>query len=398
VPGAVRHIATASAPEADPSPAAFPRVLILTASIGEGHDLPARFLAAQLAERRPAASAVVVDGLQAMGRTAERIALGSAPTDSVWRDRLFDGIHALITRVPLVPWLCGRLAEALGGRGLLDLIARERPDVVVSTYPGVTEVLGRLRRRGRLTTPTVSAITDLAALRFWAHPGIDVHLVTHPESAPEVRSIAGADARIVPVRGLHDPAFALPRSRDDGRRALGLPVEPKLVVVSGGGWGVGDLAGAVEEGLLVADTIVVVLCGRNERLLERLTARFAGNARVRLMGFTTQVPDLFAGADALVHSTAGLTVLEAHVRGCPTISYGWGRGHIRANNRAYARLGIAEAARDRSELAGALRRALAQRRAPDSSYARLPSAADVVLACADGPRGVPAAEHAADGA
>ncbi|MGI8593362.1 MAG: hypothetical protein ACR2ML_03170, partial [Solirubrobacteraceae bacterium] len=127
------------------------------------------------------------------------------------------------------------------------------------------------------------------------------------------------------------------------------------------------------------------------------TVRFAGNARVRPMGFTTQVPDLFAGADALVHSTAGLTVLEAHVRGCPTISYGWGRGHIRANNRAYARLGIAEVARDRQELAGALRRALAERHPPDASYARLASAADVVLACAGGCRGGPAAEHVPDG-
>ena len=51
-----------------------------------------------------------------------------------------------------------------------------------------------------------------------------------------------------------------------------------------------------------------------------------------------------AAGDALVHSTGGLTVLEAHVRGCPTISYGWGRGHIRVNNEAFRRFGIAEVA------------------------------------------------------
>ena len=49
-----------------------------------------------------------------------------------------------------------------------------------------------------------------------------------------------------------------------------------------------------------------------------------------------------AAADALVHSTGGLTVLEAYMRGCPTISYGWGRGHIRVNNAAFRRFGIAE--------------------------------------------------------
>ena len=44
------------------------RVLILTASVGEGHDLPARTLADQLREERPGVDVVTVDGLQVMGK------------------------------------------------------------------------------------------------------------------------------------------------------------------------------------------------------------------------------------------------------------------------------------------------------------------------------------------
>ena len=65
-------------------------------------------------------------------------------------------------------------------------------------------------------------------------------------------------------------------------------------------------------------------------------------------------------------------------RGCPVISYGWGRGHIRANNRAYRRFGLADVATTRPALAAALRRALAARREPDRSQAELPTAAGVV--------------------
>jgi UDP-N-acetylglucosamine:LPS N-acetylglucosamine transferase len=89
--------------------------------------------------------------------------------------------------------------------------------------------------------------------------------------------------------------------------------------------------------------------------------------------------DWLAAGDVLVHSTAGLTVLEAIIRGCAVISYGWGRGHIRANNRAYTRFGLAEVVATREALAAALRRALARRPAPDLSFARLPSAASEVL-------------------
>ena len=60
--------------------------------------------------------------------------------------------------------------------------------------------------------------------------------------------------------------------------------------------------------------------------------------------------DWMAAADAMVHSTAGLTVLEAHIRGCPVVSYGFSAGHLRANNAAFERFGLAEVARSEHEL------------------------------------------------
>ncbi len=363
---------------------------MISASIGEGHDLPARFLVADLLARRPDAEVQIADGLHAAGPLVERLVLGSSTFESRWGNWLYDVEYALITHVAPVRRFASWLAQALGGRGLQRLIAAHRPDVVVSTYPGVTEVLGRLRTQGRLAIPLVSAITDLAALRYWSHAGADLHLITHPESEPEVRAIAGARTRIVAARGMNDPRFAAPPTREQGRAALGLPLDGRLVVVSGGGWGVGDLDGAVATALALDDVRVAVMCGRNEELLARMRAAFGSEPRVTLLGFTTQVPELFAAADALVHSTAGLTVLEAWTLGCPTISYGWGRGHIRANNRAYVEHGIAQVAKDRAQLAAALARALAAPRSPDGGFARLPVAADLVLALVGG-------DHAADG-
>jgi processive 1,2-diacylglycerol beta-glucosyltransferase len=356
-----------------------PRVLVVSASIGEGHDLPARFIVEDLLARRPDAVAPIVDGLAACGPLVERIILGGSAFHSDIGNVLYDAEYALITHVAPVRRGVSRLGEALTARGLLRLVDDLRPDVVVSTYPGTTEVYGRLRLKGRLGVPLVSAITDLSALRWWSHPGVDLHLVTHPESAEEVRAIAGPRTRVVAARGMNDPRFATPPSRAEGRRVIGLPSDGKVVVVSGGGWGVGDVEGAVAAALALGVSRVVVMCGRNEQLRRRLAVRFGRVPQVILLGFTTEVPSLFAAADALIHSTAGLTVLEAWALGCPTISYGWGRGHIRANNRAYARFGIADVARSREELGRALQRALAQRGSPVEAFARLPLAADVVL-------------------
>ncbi len=360
-------------------PRASPRVLILSASIGEGHDLPARELARGLSELAPAGEIRVMDGLAAMGPVAESVAMRAATFETTWGNRLFDLNYWLLADFAPTRALTGSLAYALGAARLARLVEQQRPDVVVSTYPGVTEVLGRLRQCNRLGVPAVSAITDLAALRYWSHPGVDLHLVTHPESVAEVRSIA-PESEIVPVRGLNSPDFATPPSQAEARRALGLPPEPKVVVVSGGGWAVGDLEGAVEATLGVDGAVAVVLCGRNEAVRTRMERRYAGRRRVRVMGFTDRMADLLAAADALVHSTAGLTVLEAYVSGCPTISYGWGRAHIRANNRAFKRFGLAEVAPDRAGLDAALRRVLVRRPARDATFAELPTAASLVMA------------------
>jgi UDP-N-acetylglucosamine:LPS N-acetylglucosamine transferase len=92
--------------------------------------------------------------------------------------------------------------------------------------------------------------------------------------------------------------------------------------------------------------------------------------------------DWMAAADVLVHSTGGLTVLEALMLGLPPISYGWGRGHVRVNNAAFRQFGLAAVAGTREELAPALHDALARGRLSANGFHGLPSAASIVLEAA----------------
>ena len=357
------------------------RVLIFTASVGEGHDLPARTLADQLRAECPEVDVVTEDGLQVMGK-AFVLVNERAPGVVFFRFRwLWDAAFWLCVALGPTRRLTQKLVRVLGSRGVLAVIRREQPDVIVSVYPMTTEVLGGLRRRGKLDIPVVAGITDLAAMHYWAAPGVDLHLLTHPESEEEVRRVAGDETEVRAVHGLTRPEFSRPCDPVHARATLGLPAAGKVVVVSGGGWGVGDLDGAIDTALALDDVeVVACLCGRNGQLHARLTERYGSEKRVRLVGFTEQMSDWLAAADALVHSTGGLTVLEAYVRGCPTISYGWGRGHIRANNTAFRQHGIAEVVAGRRDLSQALRVALTSRPTPRLALGTLPSAASLVLA------------------
>jgi UDP-N-acetylglucosamine:LPS N-acetylglucosamine transferase len=272
---------------------------------------------------------------------------------------------------------------------MVRVIGGFAPDVIVSTYPGFNPTLGRLHREGTVRAPVVSAVTDLAALRYWAHPDVALHLIIHAESEAEVRARAGPSTRIAHVSGLSSLAFLAAADSVTCRPELSLPVAGAVCVVSGGGWGVGDLEGAVHAALGVPGMTVVCLCGSNAELRARLTGVFGGNSRVQVWAFTDRMSDLLAAADVLVHSTAGLTVLEAQIRGTRVISYGWGRGHIRANNRAYERLGLAAVARTPAQLAAAIREALASPATPDDALRALPRAADVVRSFAEAAAALP---------
>jgi len=159
-----------------------------------------------------------------------------------------------------------------------------------------------------------------------------------------------------------------------------------MVVVSGGGWGVGDISGAVSEFTRVGEvSSIVCLAGRNDQLAERLRSTFASEPRVHVYGFTDKMPELLAAADVLVHSTGGVTCLEARAAGTPVVSYGLPVGHARLNTRAMADLELVRLANDTNELREHVRATFAD--SPDlepgepsrQPHARGPAAVDVVL-------------------
>jgi hypothetical protein len=53
--------------------------------------------------------------------------------------------------------------------------------------------------------------------------------------------------------------FPIPRTRRDARETLDLPAHARIVLVSGGGWGIGDLEGAIRVALGDEDTLVACI-------------------------------------------------------------------------------------------------------------------------------------------
>ena len=147
----------------------------------------------------------------------------------------------------------------------------------------------------------------------------------------------------------------------------------------------GDLVGAAGVVLTtVPDAITVCLAGHSARAMQQLEQGYGAERRVRVLGFSEQMPELLAAADALIHTTGGTTALEARVVGCRLINYGTSVAHVRAHARAMAAQGLAEWAPDRAALAPALVRTLSAPRPAPLAVDALPKASDLVVRLALG--------------
>src|SRR5262245_61809254 len=139
-----------------------PRVLLLTADIGEGHNAAARAIADRVDQVWPGAEVRTLDAIALMApgmfwlaQSAYYLALDHAPVvyqrfyDALWRYRWF-------------AWLTKRFIATWCGWRLWPRLRRFQPDMVACTHPFGAAAMDRLRRVRRLALPTATFVPDFA--------------------------------------------------------------------------------------------------------------------------------------------------------------------------------------------------------------------------------------------
>ncbi|WP_455680082.1 MGDG synthase family glycosyltransferase [Streptomyces rochei] len=373
-------------------PARGRRLLVVSASMGAGHDTVAAELVRRARERGDDARVVDVLALLPYGLGA---ALRHFYRGSV---RHFPWAYAALYRLFLRPGPGRRpggtpLARLAGGR-LVELAGRTGADVVVPVFHLGAQLTGHLRARGLLSVPSVVLVVDFEVHRQWLHPGNDRLLCLTREAAREARAGTGTDAEVCgPVVA---PEFFADAPGADGWRSLFDRLGPgrPAVVLSAGAWGVGSHLDGTVRLLAGNGFLPVVLCGDNERLRRDLSAV----PGVLALGWVTDMPGLLHAARALVDNAAGQTAVQALAAGLPVVGHRPIPGHGAQGVRRMAALGVSEVAEDDAALLGVLRRLTAPGPArreriaagralfTDDALTRILAAADAERARAASPR------------
>src|SRR6202521_6034157 len=231
----------------EPAPAAQPagsrRVLIVSASMGAGHDGAARELSHRLEARGHETRIVDFLDMPPLGfgrfiRWTYQLQLRLAP----W------SYEALYRLWYVVPFLYGPLvafASFLPRRAFQRAVRDLDPDVVATTYSLSALVLGRMRKKGWLRVPVATYLTDFAVHPLWVHPSVDLNMAVSPVAAQAARERTGGRAS-APGPLVGDRFLSERPDRRAARRRLGLTPDATAVLVVAGSWGVGDVTTTVE--------------------------------------------------------------------------------------------------------------------------------------------------------
>ncbi len=326
---------------------ALKTVLIVTASFGEGHNAAARNLAAALRAGPNPPAVDVRDIFQEaygpLNRMVERAYLFTINhLPAVWR---------------AVFWLLDRTSVVGGGIGIFrkaaallsEIIARQAPDVVVSTYPGYGHLLSHLGRSGMTLPPKiVTLITDsLTVNSVWYRTTSDFFFVANDETA-DVLKQAGVEASRVVVTG-----FPVPLTLEEtAPRADGPPWKVLYMVNSSH-----HLAPDVVKELLKVAGIALTVTAGKDTVLEETLRTIARDASVpmEVFGWTSELPRLLKEAHLLISKAGGATVQEALATRTPMVITQIVPGQEEGNARLLIESGAGEFAGSPSDIAAAIR-------------------------------------------
>jgi 1,2-diacylglycerol 3-beta-galactosyltransferase len=198
-----------------------------------------------------------------------------------------------------------------------------RPDMVVSLVPNFNRALGQSLHRALPGVPLVTVLTDIADYppHFWIERQDQYFICGSDKAVAQAREMGHPEDKALRASGmiLSPRFYEIPplsaAKRDEARAALGLDPSLPVGLVSFGGQGA---AAMVEIARRLPDRQLVLICGHNRKLREKLEALPAAAPRV-VEGFTEEVPRYMQLADYFIGKPGPGSISEAVFMGLPLI-------------------------------------------------------------------------------
>lgn len=295
------------------------RVLILSAGVGSGHNMAGGVIEKYL-KATPGVYAEIVDVLE----------LSNDAYQYLYGKTYFKLVDA-------VPWLVGwgyeqndppfklkkpvDMFDRINNMKTVRRIKDFNPDVVVCTHFLPARLAALLLAREVIDAPIFVVTTDYDFQGLWLNPPFSRIFVAREETKAYMEAIGVPADRVttsgIPVR----PLFGEPVDADAVRKRYDLDANRPLLLLSAGAAGGSYTTAVVKQTLrMTSDFQAVVICGNNVELKNEVDNLVTGREdKYRVLGYSTDMPDLMRIASLFVGKPGGLSSSECMAAGLPMV-------------------------------------------------------------------------------
>jgi processive 1,2-diacylglycerol beta-glucosyltransferase len=295
----------------------FKKILILSASVGNGHTRAAQALEKTFRLKNAAAEIRHEDTLDFTNPLFRQI-YGKSYIDLVnnmpevlgWMYDQFDE-----------PWKNEKrrlFIEKLNTQPFVKMLREYQPDWIVCTHFLPAEIISDLKTKGKLKCPQAIVVTDFDLHALWLCRNYERYFVALDETKYYLETL-GFPAEKITVTGIPiDPIFAETKDKQAMREKYKLDADKATIILSAGGFGVGRIEILLKSLQTIKQPVqILAMCGRNEELKNKLaqTPNANENCRIIPVGFTTEMDEYMSASDLVVGKPGGLTTCEALAKG-----------------------------------------------------------------------------------
>lgn len=331
------------------------KIMIMTASVGCGHDRVAETIEKQLLDKYKNIEIRIVDFIDifppAMGQFIKNAYLKMVDKAPYWYNLLYQ-----FTARSSQKNKASSIFTYKYKKKICALIRVFGPHMILFTNPFPLVLVSHLKRKNRINTYTASIITDYTAHSVWLDPTINSYFVGSNILKREMID-GGINALKIHVTGIPiDKKFDVQVNREEKMTELGLDMNLPTVLIMGGGLGLGS----IEEVLETTDKInkplqLIAVAGKNEILRRELENRtYNQNHNVKILGFCDNVHELMECSHLLISKAGGLTMTEAVVKKLPVLVFDPIPGQEVKNAQYFSYIGAAMYLRDLKEVKNAI--------------------------------------------
>jgi processive 1,2-diacylglycerol beta-glucosyltransferase len=332
------------------------KVLILTASFGEGHNTAARNIREAIEQTDEDAVVEVLDlfassygRLHAFVRKMHLQIVQHTP-------RLWAEVYNWLDSAPSLEGKLGVITKLKNA--LEDIVEEYQPDCIVSTYPVYGHVIKELYQdHAERPFRFITVVTDSISVNsVWYRAPSDCFCVPNDLTARVLRD-GGVNAEIIQAPGFPvSPHFAGDDLPEISAPAAGQKIKILHVINSGK-----RKAGTLLDRLLELPGIeLTVTVGKDPELKAEMMARAAeAGDRVKILGWTNQMPELMRSHHLVISKSGGATVQETIAARCPMIVNQIIPGQEEGNAELINLLAIGGVAGDAREVARLVEKAFA---------------------------------------